>query len=670
MPKFRTVEKSDDTRTAKRVFAVGAVFACSFGILACRALSFHLKDNGEIEKVAMRQYRTAVHQSTRRGRILDSAGRELAIDATVESIYANPREVDDPVEFADKLSKMLKTDRRKLLDRFTAGRKFVWLKRRAADAEAAQVMGQNFKGVYSMKESSRTYPGKLLASAVLGAVGFDSAPLGGIELSYNGVLSSTTGKSGDMRRDARGHLYLSPTDEGQEQKLADVELTIDRTLQYIAERELEKAVAKSHAKGGSAIVVDVETGAVMAMANYPTFDPNDYESYSLSSWKNRSISDAYEPGSTFKTVIVSAALDAGLVSPEDVFNCENGSIRIGTSIVRDAHAHSKLSVADIIKFSSNIGAYKVEQRLGPKRAYEAIRSFGFGGTSGIDLPGESAGLLTSSKRWSEVQFATIAFGQGIAATPLQMIMSFAAIANGGTLLKPYVVKRVVGDGGVELYSRGRKEIGRPISPATSKLMAGLLGRVTEKGGTGTLAASLEYPVAGKTGTAQKADPRTGGYAQGRYYSSFIGFAPSDDPRIAVYVGIDEPGGGMYYGGQVAAPAFRDIVDATLHYLKVPGSRSETSPSIEAQMPPRSETAELAMVEAEEAEPRQIVQHGESSWRLPDLRGLTMRGVLEAAGGVDIAWRFSGSGIAVNQRPEPGSIVSAGVSCDVEFKPLM
>lgn len=672
MPKYRTVEKSDDVRTAKRVYIVGAFFALAFGILASRAVAFHLKDNAQLEKVALRQYRTAVHQSTQRGKIFDASGRELAIDITVESAWANPREVDDPVSISEKLSKSLSVDRRKLLEKLSTGRKFVWVKRRLSDNEASALKEMNLPGVYAMRESSRSYPGKTLAAPILGAVGRDAEPLGGVELAYNDALSASK-RQGDVRRDARGHLYLSPIEEGPEGKVADVWLTIDRTLQFITERELENAVEKSRAKGGSAVVIDVATGAVLAMANVPTFDPNDYDRYSLSSWKNRSIADAYEPGSTFKTVVVAAALNAGVTKPDEMFDCEGGRIKIGSNVVRDAHPHRKLSVADIIKVSSNIGAYKVEQRLGYARAYESIKAFGFGRPTGIDLPGESSGLFSRPDSWSELQFATIAFGQGIAATPLQMANAFAAIANGGTLMKPWIVKKIVGEGGREIYAGGRQAVGNPIGMETSKLMASILQRVTMEGGTGRLAASAEYPVAGKTGTAQKAHPGRGGYMPGKYYSSFVGFAPADAPRISVYVGIDEPSGGMYYGGQIAAPAFREIAEATLRYLKVPGSLMVAGQSVESQLPPlapRPETAELALVEKAGHEERRVIQNDERSWTLPDLSGLTMRGVLSAAAGADIAWRFSGTGVAVKQSCNPGAAIPSGTECSVDFSPLM
>ncbi len=664
MPRFKKSERGGEGRGVKRIYAVAAFFALFFGILVSRAVAFHLKDNANIEKVALRQYRTAVRESSMRGKILDAAGREMAIDVMVDSIFANPREIQNPVDAAEKLAAALRVDRSQLFDRLTSHRKFVWVKRRVSIAESQQIKALNIDGVYSMREGRRSYPNGTVGASVLGAVGFDTEPLGGVELMYDDVLSQRT-ESRDVKRDARGHLYLSPDGDEGETEQKNVELTIDKTLQYIADRALEKGVTTANARAGQAVVVDVRTGAILAVSNMPTFDPNDYERYPLSSWRNSAIVEPHEPGSTFKVIIVSAALSAGAVKPEDIFNCEGGAIKIGTNIVRDSHAHGKLSVADIIRVSSNIGAYKVEQQLGEERVEQAIKSFGFGRKTGIDLPGEDAGILSPRQRWSQIQFATIAFGQGIAVTPLQTAVAFAAIANGGKLMKPYVVKRITNDRNEVLFEAAPEIVSEPISEAAAKMMTGLLRRVTQEGGTGTLAASLEYPMAGKTGTAQKADSRTGRYAQGRYYASFVGFAPADAPRIAVFVGMDEPRG-AYYGGQVAAPIFKTIVEESLHYLKVPSTLVTTAQSL----PAASDVEELAVIASDESNASQAVQHDDGTWRLPDFSGLTMRGVLAAAKDAEIDWEFKGSGVAVNQIPPPGSAIDPGARCTVEFRPMM
>lgn len=639
------------------------MLALCFGILLSRAVTFHLKNNTDIEKVALRQYQTAVRESSMRGKILDAAGREMAIDITADSISANPREIQNSVEAAKKLAAILKIDRAQLLDRLTSHRKFVWVKRRISVKESDAIKALNIQGIYTMRESKRSYPNGKVGAPVLGAVGFDTEPLGGIELAYDSVLSQRS-QSNDLKRDARGHLYLSPIGEGADLEQRNVELTIDKTLQYIADRALAKGVATSNARAGQAVVVDVRTGAMLAISNEPTFDPNEYDRYPLSSWRNSAIVEPHEPGSTFKVIVVSGALDAGVVTKDDIFNCENGAIKIGTNIVRDSHGHGKLSVADIIKVSSNIGAYKVEQQLGAERVEQVIKAFGFGRQTKIDLPGETAGLLSPRKHWSPIQFATIAFGQGIAATPLQMAMAFAAIANNGNLMKPFVVKRIKNEKGNVLFEAVPEIISNPIREDTAMLMTELLRRVTEPGGTGRLAASLEYPVAGKTGTAQKADPRTGTYAKGKYYASFVGFAPADAPKIAVFVGLDEPRG-SYYGGQVAAPIFRTIVEESLRYMKVPASIVTADKTLQMEA-----LEEAAVIISEEENAQPMTQNESGTWQLPDFTGLTMRGVLAAAKSANMDWEFKGSGLAVSQKPAAGSVVEPGTKCTVEFRSMM
>ncbi len=669
MPKFRTTQRDRESMGVRRLYVVGAFFAICFGVLASKAVVFHLKDNEQLEKVALRQYRTAVMESSMRGKIVDSVGRDLASDVTTDSIFANPREIENSVDAANKLAGALSVDRKKLLDKISVERKFVWVKRRASHEEAEAVKALGLKGVYSMKESRRSYPNGTVGATLLGAVGMDGEPLGGVELYYDSALSSSE-KSDDLKRDARGHLYLSPTDGAENADRRSIRLTIDKMLQYIADSEIEAGVKGASAKRGEAVVVDVKNGRVLAMANAPTFDPNEYSKYPLSNWRNGVIVDPHEPGSTFKVIVVSAALDQGVARAEDVFDCEGGKIKIGKDVIRDAHPHGRLSVADIIRVSSNIGAFKVSQRLGRRRVFEAIKEFGFGRETGIDLPGETSGILTDYKRWSPVQDATVAFGQGIAVTPLQMAMAFAAIANGGKLMKPYVVDKVISESGEVISETIPKLVATPISPETAKLMTGMLRAVVEKSGTGTLAASVDYSVAGKTGTAQKVDSRSGVYASGRYYSSFVGFAPAEDPKIAVFVGIDEPRG-RYYGGQVAAPVFRKIVEKTLRYLKVPASKpSGRSVILAEQSPEQTAVDDVLLMTSGDDESKQMKKNDDATWVLPDFRGMTMRGVLAAAGDASIEWNFRGSGIAVKQWPESGSVLGSGSVCRVEFVPLM
>ncbi len=664
MPRFATGGDGSQRRVTARLYLMGGVFALCFGLLASRAVLFHLKENARLQQVAMRQYRTAVQESTRRGKILDALGRDLAVNVEAPSVWADPRAIENPAEVSQLFAELLGADQEKLMRRLTSSRKFVWVKRWVSEAQAEQVRELGIKGVTIMMENKRSYPNGMLAAQVLGAVGLDSEALSGVELSLNEYLVQRF-VPGSYKRDARGHLYLSPTDIVAMQPPNAIELTIDKTIQYIAEQELKRTMESTKAKGGVIIVVDTHDGDVLAMANYPSFDPNEYGRYGFSRWKNRAITDTYEPGSTFKVVSVASALEAGTVTPTEVFDCEKGEITIGRHTLHDSHPHENLSVHDIIQVSSNIGAYKVEKTLGPERTYESMRRFGFGEQTGIQLPGESSGILTPPKLWSKVQFATIAFGQGISTTPLQMAMAFAAIANGGDLLKPHVVKRIYNARGEIDWEAEREVRSRPISKETARTMTKMMESVVGEGGTGTLAASLEYPVAGKTGTAQKAGGRSG-YLKGKYYSSFIGFAPADNPRIVVYVGVDEPQG-FYYGGQVAAPAFREVMEKTLHYLKVPSRRRlivsgpedlEGEAHAQTALPPTPAT------------PPKVVRSGEGNWLVPDFSGLTMRGVMKAVRKAPIELRLVGSGIAVHQSPQPGSVIADGGECVVEFRSML
>lgn len=665
MPRYTTQGDQSHRRVIARLYLLGGFFALCFGILAVRAIFFHIKDNDRLEKVAMRQYRTAVKESTKRGKIVDINGRELAINIEAPSVWADPRAIVNPEETAHTLAELFGANEEKVFSRLTSQRKFVWIKRWVEEEQLAQLKELDIAGVHIVKENKRSYPNGQLAASILGAVGLDSEPLGGVELSLNDFLVRKW-ESAAYKRDARGHLYLSPADTVAIRPPNVVELTIDKTIQYITESVLTKTMESTKGKSGTIVVVNPRNGDIMALANMPTFDPNHYSDYDLESWKNRAITDPYEPGSTFKVISVASALESGTVTPNDVFDCENGEITIGKDTLHDSKAHGKLSVHDIIRVSSNIGAYKISGTLGDERISEYIRNFGFGSKTGIRLNGESGGIVLPVRKWTEVHLATIAFGQGISVTPLQMAMAFSAIANGGELLRPHIVKRVIDDKGDVIFGSQREVRKRPISRDTGRMMTRMLQVVASEEGTGVLAASLEYPTAGKTGTAQKPS-RHGGYMKDRYYASFVGFAPADDPRVVVYVGIDEPEG-YYYGGQVAAPAFREVVEKTLKYLKVP-SRRRLASGREKDVDPREAYVESHMPVAPRKLP-EVPMIGDNAWRLPDFTGLTMKSVMESALGVPLEFRFMGSGIAVQQYPAPGSTVERGEECVVEFRSLL
>jgi cell division protein FtsI (penicillin-binding protein 3) len=346
-------------------------------------------------------------------------------------------------------------------------------------------------------------------------------------------------------------------------------LNIDKNVQYIAEQALSDGVRASRAKAGTALVVIPGTGAILAMAYTPQFNPNAFTRYKRERWRNRAITDTFEPGSTFKILLVAAALESGVCSPRSKFYCEEGNYRIGRRVVHDVHPHETLSLADILKYSSNIGAAKVGEKVGPAYFYHKLTEFGIGTRLGVDCPGEATGSLLPVRRWTEIDSAAICFGQGVSVSALQLAAAVSAVANGGLLMKPYLVQEITDVQGRTVTSFEPTPIRRVISSGNARLITRMMMRTVEEGGTGIEAAVEGYKIAGKTGTAQKADPVEGGYADDKYVASFVGFAPAENPVITVLVIIDEPDKEEHYGGVAAAPVFRRIVRETLRYLKVP-----------------------------------------------------------------------------------------------------
>ena len=518
---------------------------------------------------AEQQQQRVVHLDPPRGTIYDAQGRELAVSIQVDSAYAVPPEIEDPAAAARAIAEVvpgLDTPklRAKLTRQLSGDRDFIWVARKLDPPVAAKVRALGLKGLYFLPESKRYYPMRELAAQVLGYVGTDNHGLAGLELVYDAEVAGKPGVR-TVLRDARRGTVVSPDLSFAEPEPGhDLHLTLDATVQHIVERELAKAVEERGAKRGSVIILDPETGGVLAMASYPTFDPNDFGSYPAESWRNRAIADVYEPGSTFKIITAAAGLEAGVVKADDVIDCQMGGINIWKGIrVRDHHPYGLLTFAEVIAKSSNVGVIKVALELGNERLYRTIRGFGFGRHTGIDLPGESGGILHPVERWGPIDKAFISFGQGVSVTPLQLVTATSAIANGGSLLKPHVVAAVSrGEARVAKYP-APPVVGRAISPATASELTRLLeGVVTQ--GTGETAAVAGYRVAGKTGTAQI--PVRGGYKG--YLPSFIGYAPADQPVLVGLVAIAEPQGGQYYGGQVAAPAFGAIARQVLLYRGV------------------------------------------------------------------------------------------------------
>jgi cell division protein FtsI (penicillin-binding protein 3) len=552
--------------TRARVAVCGAAFAALFFAVGKRAFTLQVRESDRLRAMAEEQYLREIELPPRRGRILDRNGAELASTADVDSVYCNPRRLPDPRDAARKLARALGLDARELDKKLAQRRFFAWVKRKVTPDEVAAVKALGLPGVAFTREPRRFYPNRTLAATVMGLSGSDGRGLDGVELAFDGELRGS-GSSVQAMRDALGRdLAVEGTPDAPTGVGNDVVLTIDRYLTFITERAIADAAARHHAKAVIAVVMDPRTGEILAMASVPSYNPNDPAAAGESGARNRAVTDAFEPGSTMKTFTIAAALDAGVVRPDDRFDCMNGRMMIGRYSIHDSHPHGVLTVAEVLKVSSNIGVTKIARRLGREPFAAALARFGFGRPTGVGLPGERAGVIRPVDKWGDIGFANVSFGQGITVTPLQMVAGAAAIGAAGVYHQPRVVSRVVQpDGTVETPAAEQPER-RVMSQAAARTMLDIMRGVTEPGGTARQAAIEGYPVAGKTGTAQKVS--NGHYDPTKWVSSFVGVVPANDPRLAVIVIVDEPQGG-HLGGAVAAPVFKEIAEQALRYLHVP-----------------------------------------------------------------------------------------------------
>jgi cell division protein FtsI (penicillin-binding protein 3) len=549
----------------RRLYLLGAILLLWFCAICLRLVYLQIFRYGSFEQRAQRQQQRSVDVAPRRGIIYDRAGRELAMSISVDSIFAVPTEIPDLSGTVSLIARIAKADPSELLARCKAGRTFCWVARKA-DAETAQrIKSLNLRGIYFQKESKRFYPKRELAAQVLGYVGMDDEGLSGIEREYDAQLRGKPGRmliSVDARRKYFGSVEKQP-DPGQ-----NVVLTIDEQIQYIAERELETAMEQTRSEAGTIIVENPHTGEILALANRPTFNPNLSREISPARLKDHAVSDVYEPGSTFKLVTISAALEEKVTNPDELFDCQMGSIIINGMRIRDSKPHGVLPVWGILAASSDVGAIKIALRLGEDRFYKYIRAFGFGQQTGIELPGETRGLTKPVSRWSKVSIGAISMGQEIGITPLQLSGLVSTLANDGVWVAPRIVA-----GATEPQSTPQTVVFHPegerrvISPLTAAQMKQMMQKVVLEG-TGRRAILMGYSSAGKTGTAQKVDPATGAYSHTRYVASFAGFAPINNPAITVAVILDSPIG-LHQGGQVSAPVFQRVAQQVLEYLHAP-----------------------------------------------------------------------------------------------------
>jgi cell division protein FtsI (penicillin-binding protein 3) len=519
-----------------------------------------------LSKKAADQYEQELILKGKRGTIYDCNHEAMAVSIETTSIAAYPGMIENKSRTASNLARILNRKQATLLKALNSKRSFVWLKRKATPNQVAAVRQLKIKGIDFLPEHSRFYPGTSLAAQLLGFTGIDDNGLEGLELYYEKQLAGSETKV-TILKDALGRGFDVDRWSALNQAGNNIILTIDRKVQYFAEKALAETVTAHRARSGMALVMVPRTGALLAMAHYPFFNPNAYNKSDHTIWRNRAIRDSFEPGSTMKIFSAAAALESGKTTASSIFYCEKGNYLVGDHTVHDSKPHEWLSVQQIIKYSSNIGTIKMIEKVGPRTLYDQLRNFGFGENTGIDCPGELSGYLSHYKHWTAVDTGTIAFGQGVSATALRLITSAAAVANDGVLMRPYVVEAITSPEGKVLKKIDPKPIGRAVSAETAQTVRRIMRSVITDGGTGEKAEVDGYSVCGKTGTAQKIGSE-GKYAKNLYVASFLGFAPTDRPAIAVLVVVDEPKG-TYYGGLVAAPAFRQIVKDTLGYLNVP-----------------------------------------------------------------------------------------------------
>lgn len=634
----------------RRLAFLLALLASWFLALGARLYQVQILRHDHYRERAERQQNRVVELTPPRGTIFDRRGHELAVSVEVRSIAADPTQVEDPAATALALAKVLGLDARRLAGELATDRGFAWVRRKIDPARAAAVDALDLKGVFLLPENKRYYPMASLAAPVLGFVGTDNSGLAGLEFLYDPVVAPEPGRR-IVVRDARLGTVLYPHREiAAARPGQDLHLTLDAAVQHVAEQELRRAVRESNAVRGMVVVMDPRTGAVLAMASNPGFDPNRFGDYPEERWRNLPVTDAYEPGSTFKIITLAAALESGALHPWDVFDCGMGSIRFGSTVINDHKPFGRLSVREILAKSSNVGAIKIGQVAGRERFAATIRAFGFGRPTGIDLPSESAGIVRPLERWTPLSPAYHAFGQGLSVTAVQLTAAFAALANGGRLVKPYVVERI-GDAD----PRRPEVVGLPISPSSVRQIREMLEEVVVDG-TAKAAAVPGYSVAGKTGTAQKAV--AGGYAANRHVASFVGFAPVVDPAVVITVILDEPRP-RYHGGEVAAPAFQAIAAKTLLYLGVRPERDVPEPW-PGEMPREVPSVRFAVqVAGDPLESEPVAARPETPpGTMPDFAGLSARQALVASSRLGIRPDVEGHGEVVRQEPAPGTPLEA------------
>jgi cell division protein FtsI (penicillin-binding protein 3) len=645
-----------------RIYCVAAMLLSGLVIVLGRVYQLQVLQRDRLGALARAGYRGVVKLPPKRGTIYDRDGHELAISVQVGSVFAHPHQIKDKHKTAQLLSRPLGESERTLFSQLESERPFVWLKRRIDPENARGVEAMAIEGLGVTSETRRFYPGKETAAHLVGFVGGDNEGLEGLERKYDALLRGPQDSLIQMR-DALGRSFYISRQIPYARGLHDLVLTINKAIQYTAEKVLKAALDKTAAKSGQCLVLDPATGEILAWAVVPGFNPNVFSKYRPEVWRNRIVTDCFEPGSTIKTFLLAAALEEGAVRPSKLYDCEQGRYELGGRTIHDTHKYGLLSVSEIITKSSNIGAVKMGQSLGYETFGRYLKRFGFGTATGIDVPGERAGFVRLAKKARPIEQATMYFGQGITVTSLQLAMAMAAIANGGNLMKPQLVKAMVDHAG----RIGKKEpevLRRVISESTARQVAAILEGVVEKEGTAPEAAIPGFRVAGKTGTGQKVDPATRTYSRTKFTASFVGFVPADRPRLVILVVMDEPRKG-HYGGIVAAPVFREVGSWSLNAIRV----NPTTAVSEQNEKAGAREAGRALSGEEGGAMRELqVSLRTEAGILPDFRGLTMREVVAEVRSLGLDMNLEGSGLAFEQNPRAGVPLKGVALVKVSFRP--
>jgi len=652
-PRRSPGQPSDWRQTLQRRLTAAAVCLCLWtaGIEA-RLLYLQVYRHAEMMSRADRQQLQTIKTPAKRGELLDRNGRVLAYSVDTDTIAADPSDIDDPDAVAQQLCAALdgcdQTQQEAMAEKLRKkGTRFTYLARQISAIEARRVRSLELPGLLYLKESRRYYPNKQLAAHVLGYVGTDNVGLAGLESAYDARIRGREGKM-LIQADARKHAMYSREDHPP--TAGDgLELTIDQYLQHIAERELRAGVAENHAAGGTVVIMQPQTGEILALANWPTFNPNAFGQVDAGVRRNRAIQELYEPGSTFKVVTASAAFEEGVIRPDDPIDCNPGRITFGSRVINDTHAYGVLPFTDVIVKSSNVGAIKVGMKLGADRLGRYVNRFGFGQTLSPDFRGESPGIVWNPAQVDASALASISMGYQVGVTPLQMATAISAVANGGLLVEPRVVRAFIRGGRREAVPH--TVLRRAISPETAATLTDIMEQVVVRG-TATAAQIAGFTIAGKTGTAAKLV--NGRYSRSDYNASFVGFVPSREPALTIIVVLDSPHGRGYYGGVVSAPIFQRIAEAALRQIGIGPTVNAPPPVIVA----RHDTPAREIVPVPVVAPASLNDAGgvepAHDGLMPDVRGLSAREAIRALTRVGVTARLTGDGFVVEQSPAAGA----------------